>query len=314
MPSTEELQEGNIPLVVIGGPTACGKTELVLKIAPLFRGEIVSADSRKVYRSMKIGTAKPTKEVCKRVKFHLVDIVELDTIFTAADFKLRADEVISQIHKDGGLPFLVGGSGLYIRAVVDGLFPGPPPSERIREELSLAAAEFGGEYLYQRLLEVDPLSASRIERYNIRRLIRALEVYYQTGRPISDLQRFETTHQDYDLIMVAVMRDRMDLYQRIDLRVEKMIECGLVEEVKGLLERGYSQKLPSMEAIGYRQLIGYLKGEYDLEEAIRLIKRDSRRFAKRQLTWFRKDSRYKWFHPEEEDEIVEYIRSQLRYL
>lgn len=300
-----------IPLVVIVGPTACGKTELVSEIVPFFGGEVVSADSRKVYRFMEIGTARPAKEVFQKVRFHLIDIVDPDASFTAFDFKTKAEEAILEIHRRGGLPFLVGGSGLYVRAVIDGLFPGPSPSRKIREELSVQAAEFGNEYLYQRLLKVDHAAASKIEPNNLRRIIRALEVYYQTGRPISELQRFHTTHQGYRLIMIALMRDREELYQRINLRVERMLEKGFVEEVRGLLERGYSKDLRSMEGLGYRQMIGYLRGEYDLDEAERVIKRDTRRFAKRQLTWFRRDARYKWFHPEESDKIVDYIRTSL---
>lgn len=296
------------PLVVIAGPTACGKTELVSKVAPLFRGEVISADSRKIYRFMEIGTAKPQGQ---DLKIHLIDIVKPDISFSAADFKAMAEEVIQNIHKGGGLPFLVGGSGLYIGAVVDGLFPGPPPSMKIREKLAGQADVFGTDYLYQRLLKVDPAAASRIQPNNLRRIIRALEVYYQTGRPISLLQRLHTIHEDYHLVMIALKRDRQELYERINLRVDRMIREGLVEEVKGLLDRGYREDLPSMEGLGYRQIIRYLAGEYDLDEAIRLIKRDTRRYAKRQFTWFKRDGRYRWFHPEESDEILAYIQSSL---
>lgn len=298
-------------LVVIAGPTACGKTELVSRIAPLFRGEVVSADSRKLYRFMEIGTARPPKQIQKNLKFHLVDTADPDTPFTAADFKVMAEEAIHSIQERGNLPFLMGGSGLYIRAVIDGLFPSPPPSIKIRQNLSREALEFGNDYLYQKLLEVDPQAASRIEPNNTRRLIRALEVYYQTGSPISQLQRLHATHQNYHPVMIALERDRAQLYERINLRVERMVEQGLIEEVRSLLERGYSPDLPSMEGLGYRQIIKYLAGEYDLDEAIRITKRDTRRFAKRQFTWFKKDARYKWFHPEQSDKIIDYIQTSL---
>jgi tRNA dimethylallyltransferase len=297
-------------IVVIAGPTGVGKKELVLKIVGELFGEVISADSRKVYKFMDIGTSKPKGELVDKISWHLIDVVPPDRIFTAADFKSMAERAVDEIHKRGRVPFVVGGTGLYIRVLIDGLFPSPGPSWRLREALTQKMEEFGIHYLYEELKKVDPEEALRIDPHNPRRLIRALEVYYETGRPISYFKRFHTHSRNYNAVMIALKVERNRLYEKIDQRVDKMIDMGLVEEVKWLIER-YGDGCASMDAIGYREIIRYLKGEYGLDEAIRLIKRNTRHLAKRQLTWFRKDPRFVWFSPEEVSKIKDYILEAL---
>jgi tRNA dimethylallyltransferase len=301
---------GSGKLVVIAGPTGSGKKDVALRIGLDLGGEVISADSRKVYKFMDIGTSKPTGETLRKIPWHLIDVVPPDKIFTAADFKSMAEKIIEEIHKRGRIPFVVGGTGLYIRALIDGLFPSPGPSQGIRATLLQKMEEFGLPYLYEELRKVDPEEALRIDPHNPRRIIRALEVYYQTGRPISYLKKFHTNSKGYRVAMVGITMERRRLYDRIDQRVDRMIDMGLVDEVKEIVHR-YGERVPSMDGVGYRQVIRYLKGEYGLDEAIRLIKRDTRRLAKRQLTWFRKDSRLRWFLPEETDKIRDYIMEAL---
>ncbi|MDI6782227.1 MAG: tRNA (adenosine(37)-N6)-dimethylallyltransferase MiaA [bacterium] len=288
------------PLVVIAGPTGIGKTDVAHQLAMEMNGEIVSADSRQIYRYLDIGTAKPSLEFRSQTPYHMVDIVDPDKDFSVANFKQQAEIIIDQIHLRGKLPFLVGGTGLYIKSIVSGLFPSPPPLPCFRQQLQEEASRFGTNHLYQRLLEIDPETASKISGNDLRRIIRALEVYHQTGKPISYLQRSATTTKDYSLIMICLNQDRQHLYAQIEQRVDRMIEMGWVEEVRRLLEKGYSSAsgLISMEALGYQQIIKYLQGIYSLKEAISAIKQSSRQFAKRQITWFKADPRYNWFEPE----------------
>ncbi|MEK7275242.1 MAG: tRNA (adenosine(37)-N6)-dimethylallyltransferase MiaA [Candidatus Desantisbacteria bacterium] len=297
------------PLVVIAGPTGIGKTDAAHLLAAEMNGEIISADSRQIYRYLDIGTAKPSLEFRGQIPYHMIDIVDPNEDFSVADFKQQAEMIIDQIHLRGKLPFLVGGTGLYIKSIVSGLFPSPPPLPLFRQQLREEASRFGINHLYQRLIEVDPETASRISGNDLRRIIRALEVYHQTGKPISFLQRSATITKDYSFIMICLNQDRQQLYARIEQRVDRMLEMGWVEEVRGLLENGYSTDLhlTSMEALGYQQIIKYLSCMYSLQEAAAEIKQSSRQFAKRQLTWFRADSRYNWFEHENIAGIREYI-------
>lgn len=307
------------PLIVIAGPTGIGKTDVAHSLAMEMNGEIVSADSRQIYRYLDIGTAKPSLELQRQCPYHMIDIVDPDEDFSVADFKQQAEMVIDQIHLRGRLPFLVGGTGLYIKSIVRGLFPSPSPSPCLRQQLQEEASLLGTNHLYQRLLEIDPETASRLSSNDLRRIIRALEVYYQTGLTISCLQRSTTTTRGYHLAMICLNQDRQHLYAKIEQRVEWMIEMGWVEEVRGLLKKGYSPvreaspllgsipRLISMEALGYQQIIKHLQGIYSLQEAISEIKQSSRRFAKRQLTWFRADSSYNWFEPDNMAGIREII-------
>lgn len=299
------------PLIVIAGPTGIGKTELAHEMAKKLSGEIISADSRQVYRYMDIGTAKPAQSLQQEVPYHLINIVNPDEDFTVADFKEKAEEVIKQVHQRNKLPFLVGGTGLYIKAITTGLFPSPSPSPAIRHELQLQSAEFGSTYLYDKLYKIDKEKAKKLNPNDTRRIIRALEVFYQTGLPISQLQKHKTQKEDYNLMMICLNKDRDVLYHQINERVDRMIKEGLVDEVKTLLDMGYNENLISMEAVGYKQIIGYLRGDYGLDKAIEMIKRHTRNFAKRQLTWFRAEKRFRWFDTQEKDEMIHFIHHRL---
>jgi tRNA dimethylallyltransferase len=275
-------------LVVIVGPTAVGKTRLSLRLAQEFGGEIISADSRQVYRGMDIGTAKPTLEERHRVPHHLIDVVAPDEAFTLAQYQELAYDAIADVLAQGKFPFLVGGTGQYVRAVVEGWgIPRVPPNEELRAELYHQAEIEGEEALHARLREVDPAAAERIDPRNVRRVVRALEVYLETGQPISKLQCKKPP--PYRILQIGLTMKRQELYRRVDERVDRMIEEGLAEEVRGLVEQGYSYDLPSMSGLGYQQIGLYLRGEVSLEEAIQLIKRHTRRFVRHQYNWFRLD-------------------------
>ncbi|MBM4465368.1 MAG: tRNA (adenosine(37)-N6)-dimethylallyltransferase MiaA [Chloroflexi bacterium] len=282
-------------LIVLVGPTAVGKTRLALRLAQEFDGEIVSADSRQVYRGMDIGTAKPTLEERRRVPHHLIDVLAPDETFTLAQYQELAYQAIGDILARGRVPFLVGGTGQYVRAVVEGWgIPRIPPNEKLRAKLYRQAEAEGEEALHARLWEVDPAAAQRIDPHNVRRVIRALEVYLETGQPISELQRKKPP--PYRILHIGLTMERQELYRRIDQRVDRMIEEGLVEEVRRLVERGYGYDLPSMSGLGYQQIGLYLRGLVSMEEAVQLIKRHTRRFVRHQYNWFRlDDANTHWF-------------------
>jgi tRNA dimethylallyltransferase len=283
------------PLIVIVGPTAVGKTRLSLRLVQEFGGEIISADSRQVYRGMDIGTAKPTLEERHRVPHHLIDVVAPDEAFTLAQYQELAYDAIGDVLARGKLLFLVGGTGQYVRAVVEGWgIPRVRPNEELRAELYRQAEIEGEEALHAHLREVDPVAAERIDPRNVRRVVRALEVYLETGQPISELQRKRPP--PYRNLQVGLTMERQELYRRIDERVDRMIEEGLVEEVRRLVEQGYGYDLPSMSGLGYQQIGMYLRGQTSLEEAIQLIKRHTRRFVRHQYNWFRLDDwTIRWF-------------------
>jgi tRNA dimethylallyltransferase len=243
---------------------------------------------------MDIGTAKPTSEERQQVPHHLVDFLELDQPFTVADYQKLADKKIQEICGQGKQPLFVGGSGLYFRAIVDGLFDGPSADPKLRTELREEAQEFGREKLHQKLARIDPETAGRVHPNDIVRVIRALEVYEKTGEPISVLQSQWNEEPRYDFVAIALNRPRELLYQRIERRVDEMIEKGLVQEVKKLLEL-YPRDCRAMQCFGYREIASYLNGEIGIEEAIELTCRRTRKFSKRQLTWFRNDDRIRWF-------------------
>lgn len=279
-------------LVVICGPTCTGKTATAVELAARVAGEIIAADSRTVYRFMDIGTAKPTPAQRARAPHHLLDVATPDEVFTVARFRALARRAIDEIRARGTRPLLVGGTGLYIRAVTDDLpIPEVPPRWELRERLERAErAEPGG--LHRRLSAVDPAAAARIHPHNVRRLIRALEVFETTGTPISTLQ--QPGRSSGSTIRVGLTIDRATLYQRIEARVDEQIAGGLVNEVRRLLEAGYAVTLPSMQGLGYKEIAAHLQGDATLDEAISTLKRNTRRYAKRQLTWFRVDPRIRW--------------------
>jgi tRNA dimethylallyltransferase len=283
------------PLIVIVGPTAVGKTEIASQLAEWSKGEIVSADSRLFYRGMDIGTAKPTLAERTRVPHHLIDIAEPDQNWSLAMFQQAAYQAIEETHARGNLPFLVGGSGQYIRAVIDGWsIPGVEPNPDLRRSLESWSKQVGSEGLYSRLEQIDPEAAARIDPRNLRRTIRALEVILYTGERFSAQRR--KGDAPYRHLILGLTRPRPELYARIDARIDAMLNAGLIEEVASLLALGYDPGLPSLSAIGYRQIVDYLQGEIGLEEAIIQMKRSTRRFVRRQANWFKPDDpQIKWF-------------------
>lgn len=283
-------------LLAIVGPTATGKTEVGVLLAEALKGEIVSADSMQVYRLMEVGTARPTREQLARVPHHLIGIIGPDEPFSVAAYQARADAAIAGIWERGRQPILVGGSGLYVRAVIDGLSFSLVPADRgLRKQLTEEARATGLRAMHARLAEVDSEAAARIHPRDAKRIIRALEVYYQTGQSISRMQALDRSKRArYNTRQFGLTLSRPELYRRIEARVERMIAAGLVEEVKRLLDLGYDESLVAMKGLGYVQLVPYVRGECSLEEAVRRLQRDTRRFAKRQLTWFRADPRVEW--------------------
>jgi len=298
------------PLILLVGPTAVGKTELAIQLAERLNGEIVSADSRLFYRGMDIGTAKPTREERARVPHHLIDIVYPDEALSLAVFQQKAREAIAGIHARGKLPFLVGGTGQYVRAVTEGWRPPEvKPDDRLRGALEKMKDERGVYWLHDKLKMLDPTAAENIDPRNVRRTIRALEVILTTGRKFSEQRK--QSESLYYLITIGLTRPRPELYARIDVRIESMFASGFLDEVKGLLAKGYPPTLPTMSAIGYRECAQVLAGQITLDEAKQLIARATRIFVRRQANWFKEsDPNIKWFRIEVgiEKEIEKYIR------
>lgn len=289
-----------IRLIVVAGPTASGKTALSIDLAKALDGEIISADSMQIYKFMNIGSAKPTAEEQNAVPHHLIDFLAPDAEWSVADYTAKAHEVIADIVLRGKMPVMVGGTGLYINSVVNDVSFGEIDTDyKIRSELEQIAKTEGEDKLIEILREFDPVSAEKIHKNNIRRVIRAIEFYRVTGIPISKHQ--EMTKQvvsRYEPIMFLINWDRETLYERINRRVDMMFDAGLADEVKGLMEMGYGKQNQAMQGIGYKELIDYFDGKCSLMEAVDLIKQSSRRYAKRQLTWFRRDSRIHYLSPD----------------
>jgi len=286
-----------IPLLVLVGPTASGKTALALALSSHLTGtremEVVSADSRQIYRLMDIATAKPTAGERARLPHHLLDVVWPDESYTLAQYQEDAQAAIAAIHGRGALPVLVGGTGLYVRAVVDGLaIPRVPPNPALRARLEAEAAAYGPATLVRQLAERDPVAAERIDSTNVRRIIRALEVCIESGRPFSEQQGARPT--PYRTLMLGLNATRDLLYARADARVDAMLAAGLVEETRMLVERGYDWSLPSMSSLGYREIGMYLRGEMTLADAVERLKFNTHSYIRRQLTWFRPDARIHW--------------------
>jgi len=291
-----------ISLAVITGPTGAGKSRLAIELAEMLDAEIIGADSVQVYKYMDIGSAKPTQEERARIPHHLIDIVYPDESFDAARYKTLTDIDCKQIASQGKRILVVGGTGLYIKALLKGLFEAPPVSLEIRLQLAEQAKREGGEKLFHFLKRVDPHSAKHIHPHDTYRIIRALEIYEQTGKPISFFHgKHHFEHKPYRYILRGLHIDRKFLYERIERRVDLMVEQGLVEEVEKLLVMGYGPELKSMQTIGYRQMALFLQGKMNFGEAITTCKRDTRRFAKRQLTWFQAQKEIVWIDPNQMD-------------
>lgn len=301
-------------LAVVAGPTASGKTRLAIEIAKRFDGEIVGADSMQIYKYMNIGTAKPTAEERAEVPHHMIDFLEPDAPYSVAEYTEDAHKVIAEIASRGKLPVMCGGTGLYINSVVDDVTFGDFETDyALREELRKTAEAEGAQKLLEMLAEFDPESAQKLHPNNIRRIIRAIEFYKVTGTTISAHQKMTKERESrYEPIMLSIAWDRQELYERINKRVDIMLEEGLFDEVRSMMERGYTKQLNSMQGIGYKEVMDCMDGLMTYDEAVELIKQSSRRYAKRQLTWFRRDARINWINAEnaveEAIKIIEEIR------
>ncbi|MEW5909795.1 MAG: tRNA (adenosine(37)-N6)-dimethylallyltransferase MiaA [Thermodesulfobacteriota bacterium] len=297
-------------IVVICGPTGIGKTAVGIRLAKRFYGEILSADSMLIYRYMDIGTAKPSIEERTQIPHHLIDIVDPDESFNAAAYSRISREIVFQLQDKGIPPFVVGGTGLYIKAMIHGLFRSTPPDPEIRLSLKKEVESSGLHTLYERLKVLDPESAGRIHPHDAFRIIRALETFMLTGKTISSHhQRHRFSEDFFKVLKIGLIRPRDLLYHHINVRVDRMMEMGFLKEVEGLLKKGFSPDLKSMQSIGYRHLVEFIGGNGSMEEATEKLKRDTRRFAKRQLTWFRADPEVIWKSPENMDEIEKMIES-----
>ena len=289
------MQSNNKPLIVLVGATAVGKTALSLRLASHINAEIISADSRLVYRGMDIGTAKPSPQELSLIPHHLIDIIEPDEPWSLADFQKTAYYAIQSIHKKHKIPLLVGGTGQYIKAILEQWdLPKQPPNPTLRNYLLQWSNQIPAWQFHHYLKLLDPIAAQTIDPSNKRRVIRALEVIFQSGRKFSE-QRKKSLPQ-YQFLIIGLHRPRPELYQRIDFRINEMIAHGFVEEVQGLLAKGYSPDLPSMSAIGYREMVLFIKGRTTLDETVRLMQRATRNFVRRQANWFKlEDPAIKWF-------------------
>ena len=301
------------PLIILTGPTAVGKTKLSIELAKAVNGEIISADSMQVYKHMDIGSAKIKKEEICGVPHHLIDVLEPDEEFHVVRFQEMAKQAMEEIYAKGKVPILAGGTGFYIQAVVKDIdFSKETEKSPVREELEKLAEEKGCEYLHERLQQVDPKSAEKIHANNVKRVIRALEYFELTGKPISLHNEEEAAKESPYNVAYFVLNDvRERLYERIDARVDAMLQEGLVEEVSGLAKKGYTKDMVSMQGLGYKEILSYLDGSYTLDEAVYILKRDTRHFAKRQLTWFKREKDVIWVNKQdfhyEENEILNYI-------
>lgn len=281
-------------IIVIVGPTCSGKTKLSLVLAEKLGTEIISADSRQVYKKLDVGTAKPEKEELKKIRHHFVDELKPEAEFNASKFAAKAEKIICALLNDKKIPIVTGGSGLYIKALIDGISETADTDDDIRTELLTLRREYGNEYLYNELKKVDNVSAETMLPQNWKRVIRALEVYRTTGKPIWKHHQEQNRSHRFNFNQIGLLWDREKLYKNIETRVDKMIDLGLVDEVKLILETGYSPNLNSLNTVGYKEIIDYLDNKVSLHRATELIKRNTRRFAKRQMTWFNADKRIQW--------------------
>ena len=311
--SKEAEREGAVPLVLVAGPTASGKTTLSIELATRISAEIVNADSMQIYRRMEIGTAKPTPEERRIVPHHLIDVADPDESFDVARYLDIAGPVVDDIKKRGKVPLVVGGTGLYMRVLTRGLCAGPSSDPAVKKMLIADEKSKGLDSLYDDLLRIDPESAGKIHPNDRQRIIRALEVFYIGGVPLSIMQKAHGFRQElFPAVKVFINRDRKVLYERIGKRVDRMLEAGLKDEVQGLLSMGYSAELKAMQSIGYRQMAAHISGAISIEEAAFQIKRQTRHYAKRQITWFRADHEFSSFDADDIDGIYGYVKKGLK--
>ena len=284
-------------ILVVVGPTASGKSALAMDLCERLGGEILSADSMQVYRGLDIGTAKATAAERARVRHHLLDLVDPDEPFNVAQYKELADATLRRLAREGRPALVVGGTGLYVKVLLHGIFPAPKVDPELRARLYREGEVYGPDYLHERLVIIDPQAAEKIPRTDLVRVIRALEVHEQTGIPLSEHQLAHSFHgRDYEPLELGVDYPREVLYRRVEERVDQMMAAGFLDEVRGLLARGYGPEHKPMQALGYKQLTEHLRGECSLEEAVRKTKRETKRYAKRQLTWFKSDA-VQWLEP-----------------
>jgi len=285
-----------MPIIFLVGPTASGKTETSIKLAKKINAEVISCDSMCVYKGMDILTSKPSKEDREKLSHHLIDIIPPSREFSVSEYRHRALNVVEDILKRKKTPLFVGGSGLYVKSVIDGLFPSFKKDEKFRKKQEALAKKYGKAYLYKKLQKIDSVTSKKIHPNDLRRVIRSLEIYHTEKKPPSELKK-NTSPLKYKVKIFGVKIDRETLYSNIDKRVDDMFKKGIIEEVKALLKKRMS--VTSKKALGYNEVLGYLKGRYSMEEAKSLLKKNTRHFAKRQMTWFRGDDRIKWLTPEE---------------
>jgi tRNA dimethylallyltransferase len=300
-------------IIIICGPTGIGKTATSIELAKAFNGEIIGADSMQIYRYMDIGTAKPTADEQRQVRHHLIDFIDPDEHFDAVQYARLAREKVPALYDRGIIPFVVGGTGLYIKSFLYGMFQSEPIDSAVRDRLAKEADERGSDLLYQRLKICDPSTAQRLHPNDTYRIIRALETYEATGKSISE---YHNTHgfseQPFDAFKIGLNMDRALLHERINQRVDMMIAAGFVDEVKKLLSIGYTPDLKSMQSIGYRHVVYYLQGRLTREECVQTLKRDHRRYAKRQLTWFGADDEIIWKEPGQVQQIIKLVEGFLQ--
>jgi tRNA dimethylallyltransferase len=295
-------------VIVLAGPTAVGKTDLSLKLAKYYDTEIISADSRQFYKELNIGTAKPSVEELAEVKHHFINSHSITTAYNVGQYEVDALQVIEKLFQKKKVAILTGGSGLFIKAVCEGMDKMPEVDKMLRAELAQRFEKEGLERLAEELQKLDPEYYETVDKQNPHRIMRALEVCLSTGKPFSSFRTQHKASRPFEIIKIALERPRQELYQRIDLRMDYMIAQGLLEETKNL--QNY-QHHNALQTVGYQEIFAYLKGEYDWEEAVRLLKRNSRRYAKRQMTWFKKDTEFHWFSAIEEEKIWAFLAQTL---
>ena len=312
------LTEGQVrrkPLVVILGPTAVGKSRVAIEIAKRLDSEILTADSRQVYRGMDVGTDKPVAAARQGIVHHLIDLIDPDQAFNAGLFRQHATQLIEALHQRRRLPLVVGGTGLYVRILLQGLCEAPPSDPRIRAQFCKEAREQGHEHLYARLASADPVTAARLHPRDTSKIIRALEVHHLSGVPMSSFQaEHGFSERPFSTVVIGLNREREQVYRRVEARIDWQLANGLLEETRHLLARGYRRDDPGLTGLGYRHAAAYLSGECDQEEMLRLFKRDTRRFAKRQMTWFRRQAETAWLMIPESEPLEETVARAMRLI